>query len=411
MKKINLYHLTTKGKVKTWMVSTSDASLIVEWGLLGGKIQKSTKICKAMNEGKTNATTPREQAVVEALALIVEQKKSGYTESIPQEGGTIVNATLDLENLPAGFVLSKPISKCPAKVENGNNTYAQRKYNGNCLILKKTAKGEQVFSRGMEDLTATMLQIPEVRNVMNAMNIGDMLNTEMRFVKKDETESTATLGSLVRTQDPVEAMQKYKEYNKQGCFEIVAFDKIFHRGVFIGNYDYLERYEELKKLTVKGVSIPDLIYDWQGMVYDKAKSEGWEGFVLRVKGESFITYTLNGKADRAGAYKYKFVKEGDFYVSEVKYGESGKHATIYAKFKLEQWKKGILLDCGWAGPGKLTHEQLAQYTKEINDGKLHLPFVVEVEFRDRQEVGYKLEHPVIQRLRFDKKPKECEYEN
>jgi ATP-dependent DNA ligase len=120
-----------------------------------------------------------------------------------------------------------------------------------------------------------------------------------------------------------------------------------------------------------------------------------------------VTYTLNGKADRAGAYKFKFMKEDDFVVTEVALGESGKHAVVYAKFHLAQYdKKGNLVDCGWAGPGTLTMEQLTQYTKEIKSGKLELPFVVEVEFRDWTSSA-KLEHPVIQRVRFDKSPNEC----
>jgi ATP-dependent DNA ligase len=104
------------------------------------------------------------------------------------------------------------------------------------------------------------------------------------------------------------------------------------------------------------------------------------------------------------------MKEGDFVVSEVALGKAGKHAKVYARFKLGQYKDGELLDCGWAGPGTLSHDQLAEYTRDINSKKLKLPFVVEVEFRDWQEDSYCLEHPVIQRIRFDKEPKECEYE-
>jgi ATP-dependent DNA ligase len=202
-------------------------------------------------------------------------------------------------------------------------------------------------------------------------------------------------------------MQKYKEYSKVGKFQINVFDILFENNKFVGGLDYIERWGIL--MARKSFYVPELYVDWKKVI-PTAKKEGWEGFVLRVNGNSAVTYTLNGKADRAGCYKYKFMKEGDFVVSQVELGEAGRHASVYAKFKIGQYQDGELLDCGWAGPGTLTHEELVQYTKEINSKKLKLPFVVEVEFRDWQEDSTKLEHPVIQRLRFDKSPDECIYE-
>jgi hypothetical protein len=410
---MQLYSLTTSGKIKTIILTTDGPKFISEWGILNGKMQKTTKVCIPMNEGKSNESSPAEQAILEMKAKIKRKMESGYTETLPKKGTTVVMTALELDRLPKAFCPSKPISKCPSKVENNPKTYAQRKMNGNCLILVKS-KEKKVYSRGMKELTATMLQIPEVQILMNAMETGDMLNTEIRFVNKSNgKESTAAVGSLVRTKDPVEVMQKYKEFCKIGYFQICIFDKLFHKNKFIGNtLDYLERYkliEDYHSDFSTQWTVPELIFDWKKQIAT-AKKEGWEGFVLRVPGEAFVTYTTNGKADRAGCFKFKFMKEGDFVVSEVALGSSGKHASLYARFKLGQYKDGELLDCGWAGSGTLTHEELAQYTKDIDRKILKLPFVVEVEYRDVQEEGYKLEHPVIQRIRFDKNVNECIYE-
>ena len=409
---MQLYSLTTSGQIKTIILHTSGSKLISEWGILDGKMQRTEKVCVPMNEGKSNATTPAQQAVLEMNAKIKRKMEEGYSESMPKKGATVVMTSLELDKLPTGFCPSKPVSKCPSKVEKNPNTYAQRKMNGNCIILVKS-KEKKVYSRGMKELTSTMLQIPEVQRLMNSMETGDMLNTEIRFVNKSTgKESTAAVGSLVRTKDPVEAMQKYKELSKIGNFEICVFDILFHENKFIGNtIDYLDRYELIKRFNVKsnGIFVPVIIRDWKKHI-ELAKKEGWEGFVLRVPGDSFVTYTTNGKADRAGCWKWKFMKEGDFVVSEVALGKAGKHAKVYARFKLGQYKDGELLDCGWAGPGTLSHDQLAEYTRDINSKKLKLPFVVEVEFRDWQEDSYCTEHAVIQRIRFDKEPEECEYE-
>lgn len=404
-KPVQLYALTTSGDIKTLIFSTDGAKFITVHGRLDGKMQTTFKVCTAKNEGRGNAMTAEQQAVAEMNAKITKKKKEGYDTKIPKVGGVVKNAEVNLKNLPESFCPSKPISKCPTKVENGKDTYGQRKFNGNCLILTKT----EIKSRRMKSLTNALQDVPELRDTMKKMKDGDMLNTEITFFLKNGKESTKIVSSLVRTKDRGEVMQKYSEYSKMGTFRVNVFDILFENFEFIGGEDYLE-VRHPKLVARKSFYVPELYMDWKKMI-EKAKKEGWEGFVLRVKGDSAVTYTLNGKADRAGAYKFKFMKEGDFVVSEVALGEAGRHATVYAKFKIGQYdEKGELVDCGWAGPGILTHEELTQYTKEIDSKKLKLPFVVEIEYRDRQEESAKLEHPVIQRVRFDKSPEECEYD-
>jgi ATP-dependent DNA ligase len=385
--KVQLYALTTSGKIKTLIFSTDGDKFITNHGQLDGKMQ----------------TSGAEQAVLELKAKMKKKIEEGYSEKMPKEGGVVTNATVDLQNLPDSFCPSKPINSCPAKVENGKDTYGQRKFNGNCLILTKT----KIYSRRMKDLTAALKDVPELKATMKAMKDGDMLNTEITFFDKKGKESNRIVGSLVRTKEHDEVMQKHAEYSKEGTFRVNVFDILFEKNQYVGNNDYLMRHTILTARN--SFYVPELYSDWKKMI-PTAKKEGWEGFVLRVKGDSAVTYTLNGKADRAGCYKYKFMKEGDFVVTEVMKGEAGRHATVYAKFKIGQYWDGELLDCGWAGPGILKQPELEQYTKDIDSGKLKFPFVVEVEFREWQEDSSKLEHPVIQRIRFDKDPEECVYE-
>jgi len=404
-KPVQLYALTTSGEIKTLIFEVDGAKFITTHGRLDGKMMTTFKVCKPMNEGKSNERDAHAQAIFEMNAKAVKKMKEGYDTKIPKVGGVVKNAKVDLKNLPQAFCPSKPISKCPAKVESGKDTYGQRKFNGNCLILTKM----KVFSRRMKDLTDALGDIPLVKDTMKKMKSGDMLNTEITYFDKKGKESNRVVGSLVRTKDADEALAKFNEYSKVGTFRINVFDILFEDYEFVGGEDYLDRHATLT--ARKSFYVPELYMDWKKMI-PTAKKEGWEGFVLRVKGDSAVTYTVNGKADRAGAYKYKFMKEGDFVVSEVEYGEAGRHATVYAKFKIGQYDdNGELLDCGWAGPGTLTHEELVQYTMEINSQKkMKLPFVVEIEFRDWQEDSTKLEHPVIQRVRFDKPTDECIYE-
>ena len=173
---------------------------------------------------------------------------------------------------------------------------------------------------------------------------------------------------------------------------------------FIGDKDYLARTQLLKDMS--GIEVPITWSDWKKR-RASAEKDGWEGFVLRAPGKSAISYTMDGEAHRAGSYKYKFVKSDDFFVTEWLKGISGKHAAFYAKFKVKQYNSdGELIDRGYVGPGKLTHEELEQLTKDIDAQKVKKNFVVEVEYQDIQDSG-KLQFGIIQRLRPDKTAKEC----
>ena len=66
-----LYKLDTKGKIRQWTVKVKNNSFWTEQGLLDGKIviNKPT-ITTPKNEGRANATTAEEQAMLEAKAKI-----------------------------------------------------------------------------------------------------------------------------------------------------------------------------------------------------------------------------------------------------------------------------------------------------------------------------------------------------
>lgn len=76
-----LYGKDKAGGLKVWSVTTEGADVIVSHGKLGGKIQTKTTTSEGKNIGKANETSPAEQAVIEAKAKWVKQKKSGYFET------------------------------------------------------------------------------------------------------------------------------------------------------------------------------------------------------------------------------------------------------------------------------------------------------------------------------------------
>lgn len=73
-----LYGKDSKGKLKQWTVYTDGAVVTVAHGRVGGKITEKSYTAEAKNIGRSNETTPEEQAELEAFAKWTKQLKNGY---------------------------------------------------------------------------------------------------------------------------------------------------------------------------------------------------------------------------------------------------------------------------------------------------------------------------------------------
>jgi ATP-dependent DNA ligase len=406
---MKLYQLSSAGKIKFLDISTEGAKLITEWGILGGKTQKTTKVCKAMNVGKANELTSAEQATAEMKAKIALKMKEGYDKTKPSKGKASGIQQIDLDNIPSEFCPCKPISNCPESILNGDSTIAQRKHDGHCVFLVKGRRKEKVYSRRMEDLTEVCKGLPFIQEQMAELNPGDFVLSEVVFRStKLSKEVPRFVAQVIRNEDPVEALKRYEALSKEGTFSCRPFDILFHKHEFIGDKKYKDRWDILDSMELKCV-VP--IMAWHGSdspMIETAKLMKWEGFVLRDPEKSQISYSMDGKAHRQGSYKFKFTKTGDFVINEALYGISGKHSHFFSKFHIIEYDtKGNIIDRGYVGPGTLSHEQLVELTKDLKSGKRSSPFVVEIEYQSIHDDTGKLQFGVIQRIRDDKAPSEC----
>lgn len=79
-----LYGKDSKGNIKEWSVFTDEATVTVAHGRRGGKITQKSYTAEAKNVGRSNETTPAEQAELEALAKWTKQLKRGYYNTIEE---------------------------------------------------------------------------------------------------------------------------------------------------------------------------------------------------------------------------------------------------------------------------------------------------------------------------------------
>jgi DNA ligase-1 len=125
-----LFHKGKKGELRSWTVSVDGSRVIVDYGVVGGKLTTHSYEAQPKNVGRANATTAEQQADQEAAALHLHKLSRKY--SLTQEGAEAV-----LDQLP---MLAKKWSDKHAKFP----AMVQRKYDGNRMTARRV-NGEWVF--------------------------------------------------------------------------------------------------------------------------------------------------------------------------------------------------------------------------------------------------------------------------
>jgi ATP-dependent DNA ligase len=405
-----LYRHATSGKLQYIELTTKNNKIISKTGYVGGKETIHERICTPKNEGKTNATTAIQQAIVEMEAKIKEKMEDGYTAEIPSnDESTRVDQPRDYEalfsELPKTFAPCKPISKIPSKIDL-RTYFGQRKRDGHCILSIMNDKGQtRIYSRGIQDITHIGMIIPCISQMIGHMKKNSFCLHELTFERNsDKKEQPRVVASVIRKKEPKDALAEYTNVSEQGIFKCTTFDIMFWDNEFIGSKPYTDRHAIIKSAGFSyDAMIPYSVWFETCNLFIK---QDWEGFILRNDATSAIHYTLNGKPDRAGSYKYKFLKTEDFLIVKAAKGTGGAHIGILAQFTIAQYdNKNKLVEYGNVGPGTLTHEELAQLTQDIETGKRKFPFGVEIEYQEREEDSGCLKFGQIQRIReFTDKP-------
>jgi DNA ligase-1 len=79
-----LFHRGRKGAIYQWRVWSEGSDIVTEYGQIDGQMQISRKRGEAKNVGRANATTPEEQAALEAQAMYTFKIERKYRSSIAE---------------------------------------------------------------------------------------------------------------------------------------------------------------------------------------------------------------------------------------------------------------------------------------------------------------------------------------
>lgn len=417
-----LYQKTKTGKIQQWSIwvvkkgESGYPEVHVEHGQTDGKKQTTFDVIKeGVNEGKSNATTAFEQAVLVMERKVTKQLEKGYVEDL---NDTDKDSTLDWSKpLPKELCFYKPQNSIePEKVrklEKAGRAIYTVKRDGMCHIARMSDFGAEVYTRRMDLVSGNY---PHLMSVFKSLPKRTILIGELILnARKKDSENFKLISKICRS-DPEESIRKQEEFGK---VQFYTFDIAFHKGKDLLTTTTFEKRREIllnviKDLDSEYVIASEVISSSHSAAMKVVKQRELEGLVIWDKDGimgSGRAYTMSGKPDRPNVlWKDKPKREDDFIVrwdpdKEIGDYGKGKNKGRFGKgfiYQLNGSEEVYLGKCG----GGLTDKQRDFYT----DTKL-FPRVWRIEYDFAQPGTGALRFPVFnadRTLQGDKELNECE---
>jgi len=261
-----LFKKDSKGKLRIWTIRTDGAEIIEDYGLVEGKQARNNKVCTPKNVGKSNETTPEQQAKLEAKSRVNKKLDEGYKP-------TINEAMLERIVLP---MLAKSYDKHSKKVTYP--CFTQPKLDGMRALFVNgkliSRKGKQIDTMGH-----ILLQLKDMGLILDGELYahGETFQQNMKWIKK------------------------YREgESEKVCYHV--YDIVDESMSFEQRYDLLR--DTVRRLKTDSILLTpcDTVYDYDQIV-DKHKTHvefGFEGTMIRWGEDG---YKIDGRS--ANLLKFK----------------------------------------------------------------------------------------------------------
>jgi DNA ligase-1 len=258
-----LYKRTNTGAIETWIIETIDNTIHIIWGQLDTLKPQETfdTISKGKNQGRSNETTPIEQAQAEAIAKWTKQLKKSYCKTLEDaqngksdeivEGGIVTMLAYTFEK--QGHKIIYP-------------AFASTKIDGiRCVAIKENDKWT-LWSRTRKPIKS----MPHIINELNSLNAanGAILDGEL-FSSKISFEEII---HFTRSGTPIKGHE---------IIEYHVFDTVSNN-IFIHRSNSLDLFFEQTTKYVKLVK-NHLVNSEEEMMdlFNQFLEQGYEGLMLR----------------------------------------------------------------------------------------------------------------------------------
>lgn len=343
-----LYKYTNKGQIQQWTIKVKDDYFWTEEGIQGGTITTSKPTyCKAKNVGRANATTPKEQALAEALAKWQKKVDGGYNEVLTKEKKFFEPMLAHELSKYKKLLFTVPTFIQPKldglRAISRDNTLASR--NGKPYTIPHLFQGDEIFDG-------------ELYN----HNYHDDFNKIVSLCKKQNPDADELMD------------QKINVF-------FWVYDLPSHKGKFSERYAALAK----MKLPVGYVLVPTYEVKNQADIdkyHELFLEQGYEGSILRLDlGE------YENKRSKQLLKKKDFIDE-EFKIVDAVEGEGGRAGTIgHFVIELEEGKtcktniKGDFKELTeiWTYRNKYIGTMATvKYFNRTPDGALRFPYVIKL---------------------------------
>lgn len=258
-----LYATASTGKIKTWqtwVTKADDGTAIIytKHGYIDGKLQTKPKIIKVgKNIGKSNETTPFEQACAQAASAHQKKLAKKYITEIPNS-----------ENTPEIYLpmLAKDYKKCSHNINFP--VLLQPKLNGVRCLAKKTSEWAIDFtSKGGKSYNAVLGHL--VNDLLSIMKVGEIFDGEI-FVYG------WSLQQIVRR---VKKLRKDSHLLQYWIYDVAddQFPTTWRNDRYINAIGNMETPTPLVAVHTEAANDEEMIYDF----HKRMITAGFEGTIIR----------------------------------------------------------------------------------------------------------------------------------
>lgn len=256
-----LYSRSATGAIQQWEIELNGNKFRTHAGQMGGAITTSEwTVCDGKNTGRTNQTTPAQQAEAEALAKWIKKKDKGYFEDIKS-----VDQQLFVEPM-----LAKKWEDYQDKIEFP--VYSQPKLDG----IRCVATPQGLFSRNGKPFVGVPHIYAAVQEIQKHYT-GVILDGEL-YADKFSSDFNA-ICSIVKKSKPTKADMEFAAKNIQ----YHVYDHVDP------NHKFEDRFRSLLRTLKHFPWCMKLVYTARvdnvqelDKLYEKYVEDGYEGQMVRV---------------------------------------------------------------------------------------------------------------------------------
>lgn len=262
---MKLYNKAKTGKIIEWSIEIEGSKFRAITGQVGGNlITGSWTQCLGKNIGRSNETSPEEQAIKEVEAKIVKKKEEGYRETI-EELDEVDGSVQEI------VMLAEKWKDFEKNVPADETLYTQPKLDG----IRCKGDSKKLVSRKNKEF----ISVPHILKEIQEANIDFILDGELynHELKDDFNEIVRLVKRTKPTEEDLVSSENMVQYHVYDCMIKGAFGA---RNKALQDLFSKHKFKYLKLVPTRIITRKDV-----DTMHDMYVSQGYEGIIIRRNAE------------------------------------------------------------------------------------------------------------------------------